>query len=249
MATIGYIQIGMGWYGATPTDWTNVLTLDDSMSSFSGVNTPVGLSWRKMGTTGGAPSDFSASESVNTSLSGNITVSLNNDITISGLVLAMVNAVYDVTQPGTNVVGATFTYKYDPSGATVRTHTKADNEAVGSGFTVPVSGTFYPSNQAAAASTSSSGQPVMYVHESATNTVGRRWVRIVNILPPDYRPGQRLQGGTWYSHNRSGGKADKRAGGSWATMRTLNGGVGSGDPPTIRVSGSFKNQHKIGTGA
>ena len=72
------------------------------------------------------------------------------------------------------------------------------------------------------------------------------YARVVNDLPPDYRPGQRLQGGTWYSHNRSGGKADKRTGGSWATMRTANGGVGTDNPPFIRTAGVWRNQKKVG---
>ena len=72
---------------------------------------------------------------------------------------------------------------------------------------------------------------------------------IKNPNPPDYRPGQCLHSGTWQSHNRSGGSANVLRSGTWTEMRTINGGDASGDPPTIRTNGDWKNQRKIGANA
>lgn len=74
-------------------------------------------------------------------------------------------------------------------------------------------------------------------------------MRIYNPNPPDYRPGQIRISSAWQSHNRGAGKADKRVGGSWQTMRTQSGPGGTGNPPSIRRSGSWFNQSKIGQNA
>lgn len=74
-------------------------------------------------------------------------------------------------------------------------------------------------------------------------------ILIKNPNPPDYRPGQCLHSGTWQSHNRSGGSANVLRSGTWTEMRTINGGDASGDPPTIRTNGGWKNQRKIGANA
>ena len=63
----------------------------------------------------------------------------------------------------------------------------------------------------------------------------------------DYRPGAVLTGGAWKSTNRSGGKCHLRSGGSWAEMKTADGGTGTGNPPSRRTSGTWKNQYKIGS--
>ena len=59
----------------------------------------------------------------------------------------------------------------------------------------------------------------------------------------DYRPGQDLVGGTWKSHDRTGGHADIRRNNAWVEMKTQEG---TGDPPLIRRNGSWVNQAKIG---
>lgn len=74
-------------------------------------------------------------------------------------------------------------------------------------------------------------------------------MRIYNPNPPDYRPGMHRVGGSWQSHNRGAGKADKRQGGSWGTMRTQDGPGGTGNPPLIRRDGVWRNQSKIGNNA
>lgn len=66
------------------------------------------------------------------------------------------------------------------------------------------------------------------------------------IIPdPDYRPGARYAGGAWHSHNRGGGKCEIKKGG-WHEMRTMDGGSGNDNHPTVRRGGVWKNQRKIG---
>lgn len=67
-----------------------------------------------------------------------------------------------------------------------------------------------------------------------------------NVLPPDYRPGDTYNNGNWYSHNRNAGWAGVWDGNSFREMRTLNGGVGSDNPPFIKHDSGWKNQRKIG---
>lgn len=67
------------------------------------------------------------------------------------------------------------------------------------------------------------------------------------IIELSYRPGECRHSGTWESHNRSGGKADIRRNGSWATMETEAGG--HDNPPLIRRNNGWDNQAKIGHGA
>lgn len=74
----------------------------------------------------------------------------------------------------------------------------------------------------------------------------RGGLTVYNPNPPDYRPGQRLIGGTWQSHNRSGGRCHRLVGGSWTEMRTENGGTGTGNPPLRRTNNTWYNQRKVG---
>lgn len=67
-----------------------------------------------------------------------------------------------------------------------------------------------------------------------------------NVLPPDYRPGDTYNNGNWYSHNRNAGWAGVWDGNSFKEMRTLNGGVGSDNPPFIKHDSGWKNQRKVG---
>lgn len=71
-------------------------------------------------------------------------------------------------------------------------------------------------------------------------------VQFRNPLPPDYRPGQRKISSTWESHNRSAGVCSRKVSGTWTELRTLDGGVGTSDPPSIKTSGTWYNQKKIG---
>ena len=64
-----------------------------------------------------------------------------------------------------------------------------------------------------------------------------------NTLPYIYRPGQRKVNGTWKSHNRNGGVADRKG---YGTMETSDGGVGTTDPPFRKTNNVWKNQRKLG---
>ena len=72
-------------------------------------------------------------------------------------------------------------------------------------------------------------------------------VQVPIDITVDYRPGEVLTGGVWKSTDRSGGKSHLLQNNSWVEMRTSDGGVGTGNPPSRMSSGSWKNQYKIGS--
>lgn len=66
----------------------------------------------------------------------------------------------------------------------------------------------------------------------------------------DYRPGQIIDNnGIWQSHNRPTGADNVYTGSSWNTMRTIDGAVGTDNPPYMRHTSEWKNQRKIGNNA
>ena len=231
-------------YNSGATDQWNTLFEFDENGSGSG-SLDAGLSWRILGTTGGGGENFCAYENVVGSVS--ITSTRNNDNSINvTLTKTITSTNYSVTKPGEQVVGATFTGGVFNADTTYSTHTKADGEAVGDSFTVHTETRTEPVSLTVAASTNSSETVFASMYESATDTKVWRDVRVVNTLPPDYRPGQRLIGGTWQSHNRSAGKCNRLVNGVWTEMRTENGGVGTGNPPLRMVNNAWVNQKKVG---
>lgn len=93
-------------------------------------------------------------------------------------------------------------------------------------------------------------RPSLYLHNQ---TVGMSsyddiWlgVQFRNPLPPDYRPGQTYNNGTWYSHDRTGGWAGVWDGSTFKEMRTDNGPTGTTNPPYIMHNDGWHNQRKIG---
>lgn len=58
-----------------------------------------------------------------------------------------------------------------------------------------------------------------------------------------YRPGQRKISGTWRSHNRNGGVCDRKG---YGEMKTLGGGVETGDPPRRKASNTWYNMRRVG---
>lgn len=69
---------------------------------------------------------------------------------------------------------------------------------------------------------------------------------IFNTLLPDYRPMARIVNGREMSCNRSGGFLARMVNGQEVELRTLNGGVGTGNPPSIVRNNTEVNQRKIG---
>lgn len=63
----------------------------------------------------------------------------------------------------------------------------------------------------------------------------------------DYRPGEVRINGVWKSTNRSGGKCQIVRNGTWTDMKTTDGGTGTGNPPSRRINGAWKNQSLIGS--
>jgi len=91
----------------------------------------------------------------------------------------------------------------------------------------------------------------LYLHNQ---TIGHEsyddiWVGVQfrNILPADYRPGAVYRSG-WKSTDRNTGACNQFYGGSWHTMRTINGGSGTNNPPSIYHSNNtFYNQRRVGS--
>lgn len=73
---------------------------------------------------------------------------------------------------------------------------------------------------------------------------------IYAVWEKDYRPGKIIDNnGIWQSHNRSTGADNIRTGSNWQTMRTIDGAVGTDNPPYMMHPSEFKNQRKIGNNA
>lgn len=85
--------------------------------------------------------------------------------------------------------------------------------------------------------------PVGYSFAPDEFTLG---LHIQNPNLPDYRPGKIYNGSDWKSHNRSAGfEKIYTTASSTKEMRTMDGGVGTGNPPLIHNS-AWLNQRKIG---
>lgn len=70
---------------------------------------------------------------------------------------------------------------------------------------------------------------------------------VTNPNLPDYRPGKIWDGSAWKSHNRAAGFEKVNTSPSTTReMRTQDGSVGTGNPPTI-YNAAWKNQRKIGS--
>lgn len=78
--------------------------------------------------------------------------------------------------------------------------------------------------------------------------VDEYWVGINfrNTLPPDYRVWATWDGSQWLSHNRPAGWSGIWDGSTFKEERSLNGGVGTDNPPYVRHSDSWRNGRKVG---
>lgn len=92
----------------------------------------------------------------------------------------------------------------------------------------------------------------LYLHNQTvgTSSYDGIWLGLQfrNILPADYIPGMINDGsGHWLSHNRASGTYRLYNGSNWGSdLRTIDGGSGTGDPPSIYDGSVFKNQRLIG---
>ena len=103
--------------------------------------------------------------------------------------------------------------------------------------------TIPPNTTSTAASIHFFNKSIGYQYAADEFTVG---LIIENPNLPDYRPGKIYNGSNWMSHNRSAGfEKIYTSASTTREMRTMNGGVGENDPPTI-YNGAKKNQRKIG---
>lgn len=71
-----------------------------------------------------------------------------------------------------------------------------------------------------------------------------------NPMPSEYRPGKVYNGvDDWLSHNRSGGASEVLSSTNWSVMTTINGAVGTDNPPLIMDGNlDYHNMRLIGTG-
>lgn len=87
------------------------------------------------------------------------------------------------------------------------------------------------------------GDTITLQESSPTLTLYACWEK-------DYRPGKIIDnGGIWQSHNRPTGADNIRTASNWQTMRTIDGAVGTDNPPYMMHPSEFKNQRKIGNNA
>ena len=86
--------------------------------------------------------------------------------------------------------------------------------------------------------------PIGYSYTPDEFTVG---LLIDNPNLPDYRPGKIYNGSNWMSHNRAAGfEKINTSASTTREMRTQDGGVGTGNPPTI-YNGTYLNQRLSGS--
>lgn len=69
---------------------------------------------------------------------------------------------------------------------------------------------------------------------------------LVSWFELDYRPGAVWNGSNWLSHNRASGVANIRTSSAWQTMRTVDGGTGTDNPPLIKHSSGWRNMRRVG---
>lgn len=84
------------------------------------------------------------------------------------------------------------------------------------------------------------GDTITIQKSNPTITLTAQWTEF-------YRPGERKVSGVWSSHNRSGGACERKENGTWVELRTIDGGVGTNDPPSRKTSDTWYNQRKTGT--
>ena len=83
------------------------------------------------------------------------------------------------------------------------------------------------------------GDTITLTSAATTVTLDAQWLN-------SYRPGERKISGTWTSTNRQAGACERKTNGHWDDLRTIDGGTGTGDPPSRKSSGTWYNQRKLG---
>lgn len=83
------------------------------------------------------------------------------------------------------------------------------------------------------------GDTITLTSAATTVTLDAQWLN-------SYRPGERKISGTWTSTNRQAGACERKTNGYWDDLRTIDGGTGTGDPPSRKSSGTWYNQRKCG---
>ena len=96
------------------------------------------------------------------------------------------------------------------------------------------------------ATSSSASSPSYHGGDSFTIQKSNPTRTLYAVWTEFYRPGEHKVNGQWKSHHRSGGACERKVNGTWTELRTIDGGVGTNDPPTKKTNGTWYNQRKIG---
>lgn len=249
MLIIQYRQV---WDGATFVDWRDVGSIDVPADYSGTMNVPMpgyGQSDRLIGS-----SDFGADCFMKCVFHVNATRGADNAISLTGNRMDTYQFVYDSANwgghIGSPVVKGTYDYyAIDKNSAEHFIYTYDGGNVVVANYSVDIPGfsiTAVPDFHVQAQQTSNE---VYYgrCYNRVNGNVVQVYLRFRNTYPADYRPGMILDGNkVWKSHNRTGGTANIRTATGWRTMRTMNGGTGTGNPPLIKHDTGYKNMRRIG---
>lgn len=232
-------------YGVTPTTYDDWQTADAGGSGSSGEIT---YYYRDSNTSYAGQWVDTISSQVNFRVTQSWTTSVDNNNNLTVSVTTVVNSVDRVDCRGTdqNTPGRDINV-YKEQGGQAYISVRDNQVATAHNISGSVNLGTYTFTLAPGQNLT---RNTLYIHNQ---TVGSSsyddiWagVQFQNPLPADYRPGQRKLSGTWYSHNRNNGVCSRKVSGSWTELRTLDGGTGTGNPPSRKTSGTWYNQRKIG---
>lgn len=232
-------------YGVSPSTWDSWQTADEGSVSPGSITY-----WYRDANVAG-PGGFSDANSnrVAISITESWTASVDNYNNLTIRLTTILNSVVrdDLRGSNQNSPGRNINIYREEGGAAVLALT--DNQA-GTAHTIwsgPITLAEYTFTLAPGQGAERSS---LYVHNQTigSSSYDDIWagIQFRNPLPADYRPGERKISGTWQSHNRSGGVCSRKVNGSWVELRTLNGGVGTGNPPSRKTNGTWYNQRKVG---
>lgn len=141
-------------------------------------------------------------------------------------------------------VSWTATLKYNANGGTgapadQTASTTADTKNFTVSSTVPTRTNYRFEGWSHGGNTYHGGDTFTIAKANPTQTLTAIWTEF-------YRPGEHKVEGVWKTHNRSGGACERKVNGSWVEMRTIDGGVGTTDPPSRKTSGTWYNMEKTG---
>lgn len=250
------VQYQMLWNGSTREPWRDLAEIDIPASGSASITMPAfGQSDRLKNASGS--NIYGANALIQCVLNGTFTRDSSNVIRIVGGTLSNYKFIYDSSawghQIGAPVYAGTYDfYAINSDGVESFIYQYAGGDTVVDDYQLDVPGkttkaeyneTIQPGGQFS----NEHYYGRCYNEVQGSNNNLQVFLRFKNTYPADYRPGEVRVDGTWKSTNRTGGKCHIRQNGQWVEMRTLNGGTGTDNPPSLRKDGVWKNQYKIGS--